>query len=371
MAEDVKATLVDKFITHDIELSRFAAGERRRAIGILNKIEDGLAKLVGKLDDGVSQTVRLNRLKKMRILIADIVRTGYTELKATNRSATKGVAKIQQTSVRKFVEQAVGVDLLTLSVPKRLLKAVDKKAVVGAPALDWWGRQGATLRNRFIDEMRLGIIAGESLGPLRQRVRGTKLGGFKDGLMEIPKHQADALIRTSVAGAANEAREAMYKENDDVIRGVQALVTLDERTSDICISRSGGAWNPNTGAPLPDSPVQESYPGPPPWHFNCRTTLVPVLRSIEGIKAKKGPAVKKRLRQLERGTQASMDGTVSGDLDFPQWLQRQGRTAEGRARQRRVLGPGRLALWKSGDINLRQLVDQRGRSLTLAQLRAL
>jgi hypothetical protein len=312
---DVKEEMVDKFLAHDIDLLRFSAGERREALKVLKQVERDLLKAIDRLDETASQTVRMRRLERMTVLV--------------------------------------------------LLQAATSSAVVGAPAVDWWGRQAAGLRNKFLDEMRLGIIAGENLGTLKRRIRGTRERNFKDGLLrEKQKGQAEALIRTSVQSAANASREAVIKQNSDVFRGVQALTTLDERTSDICIARSGGAWNLDTGDPLPDSPVQEPYPGPPPWHFNCRTTLIGVLKDIEGIKEQKGAQAKKRLRQLSRGTQQSIDGSVAGDLNFSQWLERQSE-----ARQRRILGPGRLELWKSGDINLTQLIDQRGRPLTLNELR--
>jgi hypothetical protein len=362
---DVKEEMVDKFLAHDIDLLRFSAGERREALKVLKQVERDLLKAIDRLDETASQTVRMRRLERMTVLVNKIIRTGYTKLKGVNRNALKGVAVLEQAKVREFVGAAVGVDLATLSVPSTLLQAATSSAVVGAPAVDWWGRQAAGLRNKFLDEMRLGIIAGENLGTLKRRIRGTRERNFKDGLLrEKQKGQAEALIRTSVQSAANASREAVIKQNSDVFRGVQALTTLDERTSDICIARSGGAWNLDTGDPLPDSPVQEPYPGPPPWHFNCRTTLIGVLKDIEGIKEQKGAQAKKRLRQLSRGTQQSIDGSVAGDLNFSQWLERQSE-----ARQRRILGPGRLELWKSGDINLTQLIDQRGRPLTLNELR--
>jgi hypothetical protein len=196
---DVKEEMVDKFLAHDIDLLRFSAGERREALKVLKQVERDLLKAIDRLDETASQTVRMRRLERMTVLVNKIIRTGYTKLKGVNRNALKGVAVLEQAKVREFVGAAVGVDLATLSVPSTLLQAATSSAVVGAPAVDWWGRQAAGLRNKFLDEMRLGIIAGENLGTLKRRIRGTRERNFKDGLLrEKQKGQAEALIRTSV-----------------------------------------------------------------------------------------------------------------------------------------------------------------------------
>jgi hypothetical protein len=362
---NVKDDIIDGFVAHDIDLLRFSAGERREALKVLRQMQKDLLELVGRLEETASETVRMNRLKRMEVLVADIIRTSYKELRGLNRNATKGVAKIQDVKVKEIINGAIGVDIATLTVPATLLKSTtDAAIVIGAPAAEYWGRMAAATKNKFMDEMRLGVLAGENLGTLKRRIRGTRERNFKDGLLtEKRKGEAEALIRTSVQSTAQHARLEVLKQNQRVLRGWQASATLDEKTSDICIARSGGAWDFN-GNPLPDSPVQEPSPGPPPWHFNCRTQVVSVLKDIEGIKKNLSATQKKRLRQLSRGTQQSIDGSVAGDLNFSQWLERQSE-----ARQRRILGPGRLELWKSGDINLTQLIDQRGRPLTLNELR--
>jgi hypothetical protein len=47
-----------------------------------------------------------------------------------------------------------------------------------------------------------------------------------------------------------------------VLQGVQAIVTLDARTSAICMARSGMAWDFD-GKPLNDE-TGIDFPGPPP-----------------------------------------------------------------------------------------------------------
>lgn len=104
---------------------------------------------------------------------------------------------------------------------------------------------------------------------------------------------------------------------------------------------------------------------------NCRTTLVPVLKSWEQLQkeAKQDPELGQKLDAVEKkmgpGTQASMDGQVAGDLTYQQWLKDQPEE-----RQIAVLGRNRWQLWRRDILKLSDLVDQTGRPLTLDALKA-
>ena len=175
----------------------------------------------------------------------------------------------------------------------------------------------------------------------------------------FPRHraQANALVATSVNAVSNRARTETFKENDDVIKGQQQVSTLDNKTSDICISYSGMAWDLE-GEPLPDTNTTLPFNGGPPRHFNCRSSLVPVLKSFEelGLPPQNFP----------EGTRASIDGQVPADITFNEFLRGKSKTF-----QDRLLGKRRAGLWRSNRINLRDLVDQTGRPLTVDELLAL
>jgi hypothetical protein len=119
--------------------------------------------------------------------------------------------------------------------------------------------------------------------------------------------------------------------------------------------------NPLEGTKIP-------FPGAPPWHFNCRSTLVPIVKSWADLSS--GSAVSKsKLQKLEdalpESTQSSMDGQVAGELTYEQWLK-----SKPEEFQIEVLGRGKHSLWLQGKITLAQLVDQNGDSLTLAELKS-
>ena len=153
--------------------------------------------------------------------------------------------------------------------------------------------------------------------------------------------------------------------NKDLIEGVQVLVTMDNRTSHICIARSMMAWK-LTGEPIEATGATGKFPGPPPYHYNCRSTLIPYLRPLtDFIKSKKlSDAQKDRINQIwNEDTQSSMDGPVSSKLNYEQWLKTKPVDF-----QKDVLGPGRWKLWSEGKLNASDLIDQSGNSISLKDL---
>lgn len=96
------------------------------------------------------------------------------------------------------------------------------------------------------------------------------------GSIAMSRAHARTVARSGAAAAHNAAVLAIARANKNLVQGVMAMATLDNRTTELCTSRHGGAWGLD-GNPLAWSSVGESFPGRPPWHFNCRTTLVPVF----------------------------------------------------------------------------------------------
>jgi hypothetical protein len=96
-----------------------------------------------------------------------------------------------------------------------------------------------------------------------------------------------------------------------------------------------------------------------PAHHQCRSTTVPVLKSWEelGIPG---------LKDAPESTRAALGGAVPGKLTYGDWLKRQPASMQDLA-----LGKGRAALFRAGKLDVRDLVDSTGRSLTLKELRAL
>jgi hypothetical protein len=186
---------------------------------------------------------------------------------------------------------------------------------------------------------------------------------FAGGIMDTGTRQAEALVRSSVQAVSNAANYETLKRNSDAVRGVQAVVTLDTRTSDICIARSSAVWDLETGNPI--SGTSEKFPGPPPWHWNCRTFLVPYLYSWETLRRKDLPVGKhKKILEIPPSTRASMNGQVAAGTSYETWLKKQPKSV-----QLDKLGPTKYELWKSDKLTFTDLINQQGRPLTVSELK--
>jgi hypothetical protein len=252
------------------------------------------------------------------------------------------MAKVKFNSKRISEQQARSIESATL--------------VEGARTREQWRRQAGAFLNQFRDVIRTSMNNGESLQQATTRVVGGTVDGIPtQGVMKTTRARANALVSTSVNAVQNGARLATFQANTDVIKGVQQVSTLDNLTSGICIAYSGQAWNVETLAPIP--PATLPFNGGPPRHFNCRSTLVPVIKSFRELGINR--------KEIPPGTQASLDGQVPGDQTFEQWIGKKSKIF-----QDKVLGRARARLWRNKKITLTQLVDMRGNALTLDQLEA-
>lgn len=354
MAADPKLateTLAEYLRRRAVDLERLAAGETRTVVRALAAIEREIRLKLAEYDP-TAVTITAARRRRLEALLADtnariaaLMRNardqfGETLGELAEVEAAATVAQMRSTFAATQIPDAVRI------VPRNVLEALAGDAMIeGAPITDWWGRQSAGLRQRFTDQMRLGVAQGETLGQLIQRVRGTRARGFEDGVMASSRRQAEALVRSSVNSVSNRARESVYAANADVLEAVEHTATLDSRTTLQCAARDGKRWT------LDQKPIGHSLPYQvPPIHWNCRSVLLPIIRGIDEL----GPA-----------TRASADGPDATGRDFEGWLRDKSEAA-----QNEILGPERARLWRQNKLTLRQLLDFRGDPLTVAELRA-
>lgn len=375
--------VAEGLIAHGVDLLRVEGRERRQILALLKRLEIDLVAAIGDIDPTgpVQPTYRQMRLQRLLQQTRETIRSAYRGAGDTMAGELLELADIEAGFARRAMNTAVGVDIADAALTRGQLRALVRDTLIeGAPSKEWWSRQAGDTAQRFADQMRAGIAAGETNADLVRRVRGQATGrrstywqgpkgdlsafqvegfrrrqfvDFAGGLMDTSTRNAEALVRTSVQAVANEARLATYRENGDMVKAVQWLSVLDQRTSQWCIPRDGLTWT------LDGTPIGHDVPfQAPPIHFNCRSTLSPVLRSADEVFGR-------RMGDLPPSTRASMDGQVPETTTFDAFLKGKPETF-----QNELLGTGKAGLWRKGDISLRDLLDQRGRPLTLEQLRA-
>lgn len=370
--------VADAITAHSIDLSRFAEDLVARVMPVLSRVERSLVADVAEIDPTAGTTLS-NRQRRLKLLLEQTrgtIATAYRDIANTVGSDLRDVAKISDKAGRKIVNDAVGVEIQTVAIaPEQLRALADGTMIEGAVVKEHWDRQSETLRQKFTDRVQQGYMRGEPSTEIVNRVRGTKVRGYADGIMVGTKNGAGALVRTSVQAVSNSARLESFRANSDIIQGVMHVSQLDNKTTPICISRSRLQWT------LDGEPIGHNLPFREiPLHWNCRSVYVCVLKPWSEVSKKKDfdlPAggkgtlpelvnaklTKRQGAEAIESMQASMDGQVSADLDYESWLK-----TKSVEFQLDVLGPTKHKLWTAGKITFRDLVDQRGNPLTLAEI---
>lgn len=346
----VNDKLADLAIGHQIYLQRYGGGVVRRYISLLNRVDaDLFAKLTEALERLPPERFTVQRLDQM---LAQVQRLNAEAYRAAGEDLDKALFELSgyeasyQHRTIQSVLPAVVAEQLTLNTvaASQVHAAAMARPFQGKILKEALAGLEAARAFRIRDAIRMGFVEGETIDQMVRRLRGTRAAGYADGLLQIDRRGAEALVRTAVNHTANYARQALYAANDDLIQEWEFLATLDGRTTLTCAGLSGQTFKIGTGPQ-------------PPRHWNCRSTSIPVMRSAwEALGLSKS--------EIDSGTQASMDGQIAADINYGQWLK--SKPAEF---QDEVLGPERGKLFRSGGISVDRFTDRTGKVYTLDELR--
>lgn len=331
--------IFEELTEKQLQSLRVDAGMRRKVLNLLRRLEKDI---VARMSDEDNFTQR--RLAKMLSDVRKSINKTYVKVQKVMEKDLKELGKIEAESMMKTLDAAVAASSASVTV-KAVTEAIEQSLIAGAPSQEWWDRQSKTLQRKFTDQVRMGTLLGESNQKIIRRVRGTRALGYTNGIMNTARNNAEALVRSSVQTATNQARFKVMEANSELISAYKHVATLDGRTSDQCIVRDGKRWNSETKAPIGHSLGFQV----PPIHWNCRSTLIVELEGVE---------------LPEDATRASVDGQVPASTTFEDFLKK-----KGDAFSDEVLGPGKAKLYRDGKITIRQLLDQSGNPLTLKQLK--
>lgn len=329
-------------VSHQVGLLRFSGSVRNKLVAHLNRVEDDLVAQIRKRSDAGSFTEW--RLNKILDDVRDILNEAAPDTYGIVRDEMLGLAKHETEYQEQAIKSAVPVELnITKPTSEQLRAGVLSRPFQGKYLREWVSEMDGASRRRLRDAIRIGWTEGETIDQMVRRIRGTRALGYSDGIMEITRRNAQAMVRTAVSHTSNYSRDLLYAENQDVIKGWMFVATLDARTTEKCMALDGRVF-----------PVGE---GPkPPRHIGCRSSTSPVLKSWKemGISLPDAPA----------GTRASLDGQVPAETTYGQWLK--GRSA---SEQDDILGATKGKLFRQGGLDVTDFVDNRGKVYTLDELR--
>lgn len=314
--------IIDEAVLHRIALGRYSTWTVRRVLAALNRTDADLVARILRADNEGRDPRQLERLlDEVRALQAD----GWIVVRARLGEDLEGLAAAERDFAARLVrsgQRAAGVALAT-NVPTtaQVVAAATARPFNGRFLRDWLSEAEEGAARRARDVIRQGFIEGRSAADVARQLRGTRANQYRDGVLEVSRRGAEAMVRTANSHYASVASRETYEAMG--VTKVRFIATLDSRTTMIC------AGLHNTVHPL------EKFPWPP-RHINCRSVASPEVKGLPPIEAP----------------------------SYEDWLRRQPTEV-----QDQVLGRTRARLWRAGEISIDRFTDSRGRILTLEELK--
>jgi hypothetical protein len=355
---------------------------------LLDRTEADLKKQIkraGKM--GLDSPARVQRLNKLLASLKATRAKAWKEVDALWFEEMNALAVSEPGFFDRTIAAAVpGVELGTvLPATSDLKQIVKSQPFMGKTLRQWSDNVRAVDISRIEDQIKIGLVQGESVQQISRRVVGTARLNGRDGVTQITRRNAAAITRTVVSGVAAEARKSYAELNADLIPWEIFTATLDGRTTPICRRFDGTRWRVGTGPQLP-------------LHFGERSLYSPELNGeavgnrprrgftqrqlVREFGKKKGRTFNKPQGQTSRAARAVIPRGLKGEFDafsrkrmreltgttparttYTQFLRRQSA-----ANQNDILGPTRGRLFRKGGMELDQFVLFDGTELTLTQL---
>ena len=276
----------------------------------------------------------------------DVLKDGTREANKIARADLLELAKVEANHAVVSANESLpaGLDVSFRGLDLRSVQTVVSQPIVGAPMKDWWAGLAEQTQRRIESQIGVGMAQGETADQIIRRVRGTQAAGYSDGALNATRSQAAAIVKTAVNQVSTQTRRATFQENGDIVKGYRWLSTLDSNTTPICRSRDGKVY------PVDSNDL-------PPAHWNCRSTITPVLKSFREMGIDRD--------EIPESTRASMNGQVPAATTYEGWLKDQPRDVQDDA-----LGAARAQAWRSGRISWADVnaTNQLGRPIPLEDL---
>jgi hypothetical protein len=362
-------------LEHNVNMLRVEAEAKARVLGLLILMQKDIVSILANAP-AMSELGKLGKntiLRESNAVIAEYYG------KAALQVDLAGIAEVESMGVKRalaaVLERAAGpasVEIrLRLGLPTEnyLQKLASDVLIQGSPAKNWWLRQAQDTQFKLANEIRIGAAQGETNAQIIKRIVGQDATVAKapaapgvapviepsiPGVMPLARKNAAAIVQTSMATVAAEARRATFQMNRDIASGIEQISTLDGHTSLTCIAYSGATWDMDY-EPIGDNDLP--YNGGCPRHWACRSAEILRLLTLREMGID--------MDEPDPGMRASSDGPISAKTTFADYLK-----LKGADYQNEVLGPGRAELFRSGKLSPRDLVSSAGKPLRIADLRA-
>ena len=336
------------------------------------KFLEKLQKELKNFDFIPNQKKTLEQLKKINEKLVKIRAQAFSDAQKNVENESKKLAENESKWGKRVTKEITGEKKLNEPSETSLSRVVENSLSSGRTLQQWFLKIAADDAARIETVVQQGFSSGLSIDEIVRQIIGTKANGYRDGIFNTTRNEANNIARTICNGIANSAKEAFYRANDDVITGVEILSTLDGRTCPICASLDRKRYK-----------FEETHPSLP-LHYQCRCVLLPVTPASDFADEQRPMANADFMAEAERKYNAKYPDKNFDDLATstkkkyyyqamheyeartgkPAYTQSDGAVSfreyftEHMTEQQRKdwLGPGRYKLWKKGNIPLDKFI---------------
>ena len=343
--------LRDFLLKHPHYVHRFENGTIKELIDHYDTAKSELMRRIARLEDygtGYTLEYRLDRLnqqlREVDIILKNATDNAVAQL-SYNLNEFASLEKDYYENLLSNVFKPVNINITR--IPFAQVNQIVGTQLGGALYSDRMYKHYGDNVFKMKTALTQSVIQGEDMAKAARRLLG--IGRGIGGVIgnEIAK-QSMVIARTEIQRVSNAVSKEIYDSNQDILKGVQATATLDDKTCIQCASIDGNIYY------YAKNPPNFIYP----LHPLCRCTFVPITKSWKelGINAD----------EVSAGTRASFSGQVPDTLTYNDWLKQMNKSDPGFVKD--ILGPKRYGYWKPGKLKLKQMATT-NKILTLDQLK--
>lgn len=259
MPNDALITISSRHAAH---FERLKAGESKKFDKFLKQIDKDIRAQLSKLD---LTAISRKKLEQQITAIDKLLKGTFVDYEKVWADSIKEVAAYEAGFEIRSLEQVVNGVSFTLPSDAQIYAAVFSTPLAGIKGPDggsllksFYKGFTSTEKRRIEGAIRSGYVQGKTTSQIIQDIRGTRAGGFKDGIVSTTSRNARVMTHTALQHAAVTAREQVWQDNSDVVKKWRFTATLDSKTSATCRPLDGTVWELGKGPRLPLHPGERS-----------------------------------------------------------------------------------------------------------------
>lgn len=367
MATHINQALADFLLKYQHYVERFSNGTVQSLVEPYSKAKPIIQNMIKDLEDfGTGYTLdwRLQRLqgrlREINMVLKHADDDAITNLTDRLTQYAKKEKVVQESLLGAAFEQ-IGLNITRLPVEQLdfIINTPLGGATYAERMLQRYGETTFAIKQRLTQA----ILNGDDMARASRELfgLGQTIGGMVGRRIQ---DQSEVIARTEIMRVSNGVRDRVYEQNQDILKGVEYLATLDPRTCIVCGSLDGKVFEYGVNDPKPNEK--------PPLHPNCRCVLIPLTKSWEelghtgktppeylpgerpfGYTGEKAPKGFGDVRQYADPTMWA--GQVADTMKYNDWLKKMDGADPEFVQD--ILGKARYGLWKKGKTKLTSMIS--------------